>query len=329
MPNLDVLYVGSKNGMEAELIPREGYRFQAISCGKLRRYFSLKNFFDGFRTIAGIIQSMMIIRRFKPEIIFCKGGYVSLPVALAGAILGKPVVIHESDLKMGLANKIAARGARAICVSFPETAELMRKDKRVVFTGNPVRAELKDGNRSKGFRFTGLTEGKPVILVMGGSQGADFINDLIAKNLLDLLKHYQLVQVWGKGKMPHQPDLKGYFACEYLGAELKDIYAISDLIISRAGANSLAEIEYLGKPAILIPLLKGSRGDQIENAESFAYHNSAIVISEKAKKVDLLGNIEKLLRGRSNQSKPKTSNAARKIAHLLIDLAKAKNVKKT
>jgi len=319
--------VGSKRGMEAQLIPQQGYQFQAISCGKLRRYFSLENFIDGFRTVAGVVQSMGIIRRFQPDVIFCKGGYVSLPMALAGGLMNKPVVIHESDLKMGLANKIAARSARAICVSFPETLEMMKNDKRVVLTGNPVRAELKHGNRVKGFHFTGLAEGKPVILVMGGSQGAQFINELIWKNLEELLKHYQIVHACGKGKMPHQAVHKGYYVCEYLGEELKDIYAISDLIITRAGANSLAEIEFLNKPAILIPLIQGSRGDQVDNAESFAHNHLATVISEKQKKVDLLKEIEQLLKKKSHAAL-KGGNAAVKIAMILVDLAKAQHGKK-
>lgn len=319
--------------MEAELIPREGYAFKAISCGKLRRYFSWENFLDVFRTMSGIAQSVSIIKKFKPEIIFCKGGYVSLPMAVAGALTRKPVVIHESDLKMGLANRIAAKLATKICVSFPETVQAWRGNDKVVLTGNPVRAELRQGNPEKAWKFTGLKSGKKVILIMGGSQGAQFINNLIEQNLTALLEHYQLIQICGKGKIPASyakitdAQKAHYFACEYIGEELKDIYAITDLIISRAGANSLAEIEYLGKPAILIPLVMGSRGDQVENAESFAKNHHAVVLMEDEQHFDLLRMIKELLANHNKISQVK-NEATEKIADLMIELASHKHVKK-
>lgn len=325
MKPLEVLYIGSAKGMEAELIPKIGWKFRSISCGKLRRYFSWQNFPDFFRTIAGVFQSMAVIRSFRPDVIFCKGGFVSLPVAVAGGLLRRPVVIHESDLEMGLANRIASRFAKVICVSFPETARKLSKDQRVILTGNPVRPELLRGNKQKGYAFTGLKPGKKTILVIGGSQGSQFLNGVVAQQLGKLLKHYQIIQVCGKNnlkKTEFGPE-DGYFACEYLGEELKDVYAISDLFIGRAGANSLAEIDCLGLPAILIPLIQGSRGDQIRNAESFARNHLATVLEENKidlNKLDLVKEIDNILAKEEHIPEKQKSSAAEKIADVLIRL---------
>jgi len=329
--DLDVLYVGSKKGLEAELIPREGYAFETISCGKLRRYFSWENFLDVFRTMAGICQSAWIIAQFKPEVIFFKGGYVGFGMAIAGGLMRKKVIIHESDLKMGLGNRLAARMADKICVSFPETVEAWRGDSRVVLTGNPVRAGLAEGNAEKGWKFSGLKPGKKMILIMGGSQGSKSVNNLIEKNLEDLLKDFQIIHICGKGNLPEYyaklstTERANYFACEYVGDELKDIYAVTDMMISRAGANTLAEIDFLGKPAILIPLVEGSRGDQVENAESFVKNHSAVVLREnQSEDFDLKKALKELL------NKPERAigknQAADKIAKIIMELANRKNV---
>lgn len=278
--NLDVLYVGSRKGMEATLIPAKGWHYKAISCGKLRRYFSWENFLDTFKTLAGVIQSLGIVLKFTPDVIFCKGGYVSLPMAIAGGLLRKPVIIHESDLDMGLANRIAARFARKICVSFPETVLKWQRDERVIFTGNPVRRELLEGKTEKGYAFCDFKPNKKVLLVMGGSQGAQSINAAIRRNLSDLLGHFQVMHICGKGNVDETSDRQGYVQVEFLGEELKDVYAITDLVISRAGANSLAEIEALHLPAILIPLVMGSRGDQVKNAVSFVKHHPSLLVND-------------------------------------------------
>ncbi len=326
----EILYIGSAGGLEKDLIVARGWPFKAISCGKLRRYWSRENFTDFFKTLRGVIQSIGIIRKFRPEVIFCKGGYVSLPVAIAGGLLRKPVVIHESDLEMGLANKIAAKFARIICVSFMETAHKLAADRRVRLTGNPIRAELLQGNASAGFSLTGFSPRKKVILVMGGSQGAQFINGLIACNLDAILKKYQLVQACGKNNLPANPEREGYFVREFLGDELKNIFAITDLFIGRAGANSLSEIEALGWPAILIPLSAGSRGDQIKNAESFAKHHPAKVLNEDKidfSKFDLLAEIDNILMTPVNGKKTALNNAAEKITDILIEISHGKSQK--
>lgn len=314
--------------MEADLVTEAGYDFEGISCGKLRRYFSWENFFDVFRTLWGILQSVRIISKYKPELVFCKGGYVSTPVAIASWICRKPLIIHESDLEIGLANRIAAKFAKYVCVSFPETIEIWKKRKnalasKMILSGSPVRAELREGIAEKGWEFTGFKPGKKVILVMGGSQGAQFINELIWFNQDRLLEKYQLIHVCGKGKIP--PDIKhrdGYFSCEYIGEELKDVYAITDLIVGRAGANSLAEIAFLSKPAILIPLVVGSRGDQVSNAESFAKNHPAIVLNERDidyHQFDLLSRIEELLKLPINPNNSADSDASAKIVELIIN----------
>lgn len=324
---VDVLYIGSRKGMESEMIPAMGWKFQGISCGKLRRYFSWENFLDLFRTVAGVIQSLLIIKKFRPEVIFSKGGYVSLPVAVAGGILGVPVVIHESDVEPGLGTKISAKFARVICFSYEESrCKWDLQDKRVVVTGNPVREELAHGIAEKGWEFCGLAAGKPVILVMGGSQGAQFINDLIDKNLDELLKHFQIIHIRGSGK--ENTALKGrhgYFSAEYVGAELKDILAITDLMVSRSGANSLAEISYLGLPAILIPLVAGSRGDQIRNAEVFAEENLAVVLDERKYQGNIVKEIENLLKKKAhNTAKKSSNNVAKKIAEIILSFKHGK-----
>lgn len=337
VPDLEVLYVGSWKGMEADMVPEAGYDFEGISCGKLRRYFSWENFLDIFRTIGGIFQSIGIINKFKPEIIFCKGGYVSFPVAIAGWICRKPVILHESDLELGLANRLSAKVAKKVCVSFPETISIWEKRKpkmaaKMIYTGNPVRPELRDGDSQKGWEFTGLKKGKKVMLVMGGSQGAQFINELIWHNLDQLLDKYQVVHVCGKGKISKDTlDKEGYFACEFIGPELKDVYAITDLIISRAGANSLAEIAYLQKPAILVPLVVGSRGDQVSNAEAFAKNNPVTVLDEKGidyHQLDLLGRIDQLFKLPISEENSADADASARIVELLLSTASQDVTKK-
>lgn len=295
----DVIYIGSRQGMEAVLIPAKGWKFKAISCGKLRRYFSWENFLDIFRTLAGIVQSLWIVIRFRPNVIFCKGGYVSFPVAIAGGMLRIPVIIHESDLEMGLANSMAARFARIICVSFPETAEKWRDNKRVVLTGNPVRRDLLEGSTEMGYAYFDFKPDKKVMLVMGGSQGAQSINCMLRRNLPKLLNTFQVIHICGKGNLDEKCTREGYFQVEYLEDELKDVYAITDLVISRAGANSLAEIEALGLPAILVPLVLGSRGDQVKNALSFAKHHPSLVIKDSRlaeKNFDLAEEVDTFLK---------------------------------
>ncbi|NRA43652.1 MAG: undecaprenyldiphospho-muramoylpentapeptide beta-N-acetylglucosaminyltransferase [Oligoflexales bacterium] len=277
----DLVYLGS-NGIERELIGKSGIKFKTIAAGKLRRYFSLKNFSDFFKVALGCIQSLFLLIWIKPNLVFSKGGFVSVPVTFAAWLLKIPVITHESDQTPGLANRIILRFAKKILYSFPETARHLPSDK-AIYTGTPIRRELFTGDPGRGYKVCGFSEKseKPIILVMGGSLGALKINQALKECIDTLIEDYRIVHITGKGKgidFQH-PD---YQAFTFLGEELKDIFAITDFVIARAGANSIFEFLALHKPMLLIPLEAGSRGDQILNANSFAKEGWAKVLREKA-----------------------------------------------
>lgn len=277
---VETLYVGSKKGMDREIVEKEGLKFVGISCGKLRRYFSLENFLDFFKNIAGIFQSIGIVRKFKPQIIFSKGGYVSLPMVIAGWMMRVPVLTHESDLRPGLATRLASGFCVKVLVSFEKTLSYFKKG-RAVFCGSPIRSELANGSKEKALEISGLKGYKKIILIMGGSQGAASINEWVWKNIDLLTNEFEILHLTGKGKINEQIKNKSYYQQEFAGEEMKDFYAAAGLVICRAGANSLFELQFLKKPSILIPLQKGSRGDQVDNAEEYIKHNTATVISEE------------------------------------------------
>ncbi len=298
-------------------MPESGWPFKAISCGKMRRYIDWQNVLDIFRTLAGIWQSFWIIKRFNPDVVFCKGGYVAFPVAVGAWLNRRPVILHESDLVPGLANKLSAKFAQIICVSFTESKRFFN-GKRVEMTGNPVRQEMLSGSSIAARKMTALEGHKPVMLVMGGSQGAQRINDFIVENLEKLLEQFQIIHLTGVGKSSGK-QIKGYFAQEYAKNELKDFYALTDIMVCRAGANSLAEIEALGKPAILIPLEIGSRGDQVANAAAFVKENKAVIVNEGG--LNWQSFSEAILRLENMPaSEVKKTAAAKKIAELIKSL---------
>ncbi len=266
------MYVGSKNGIEKSMALKAGLNYAGISCGKMRRYFSWQNFIDFFKVPIGFLEAIRILRKFKPDVVFSKGGYVGMPVTLAAAKLKIPIIVHESDVVPGLANKIAFRFADKICISFEETKKFVKRyAKKVVLTGNPVRKSLLGGDKDKAYRLTGFDKHRPVILVMGGSQGALQINNLVRAGMDELLKKFQIIHIRGRGNLDISLHKKGYVQYEYVDENLKDFYALSELVVSRGGANSLCEIAFLKKKALIIPLgTAGSRGDQIENAKVFA-----------------------------------------------------------
>ncbi len=275
-----ILYIGS-SGIEKKLASGAGIAFYTISAGKLRRYLSLQNFFDLFKVGLGFLQSLWGLWRFKPDLVFSKGGFVGVPVALAAKLLGIPVLIHESDLTPGLANRIVSRFAAKIMYSFPESEKYLPRSK-AVHTGTPIRSDLGSGDKFKARQlcgFAGEAE-KKVVLVAGGSLGAAAINDVIAQNLTHLTERYQWIHLTGQGKRTvlNQP---GYASFEYLGSELKDVLALADFVVCRGGANSIFEFLALKKPMLIVPLEKGSRGDQIDNAKSFAKMGWAHVLYEK------------------------------------------------
>lgn len=265
-----VQYIGSEQGIERKLISGlEDVCYFSISTGKLRRYFDWDNFKDPFKVLKGISQAYRIIRKEKPNVIFSKGGFVSVPVVLAGWLNKVPVIIHESDITPGLANKISSTFATEICTTFPETTQYFRS-KHTRYVGAIVRDELKNGKAAKGLTYCGFTRNKPIILIMGGSLGSKKINEMVWMNLEALLVHFQIVHICGKDQVNHSIHMHGYKQFEYINDELADVMTMADMVVSRAGSNSIFEFLTLRKPMLLIPLSKVvSRGDQILNAKSF------------------------------------------------------------
>lgn len=278
----EITYIGSYTGIEKQLIEEKGIPYYGISSGKLRRYKSLKNLSDPFRVLHGYFQARRLIKKLKPDIVFSKGGFVSVPVVLAASHKRIPVIIHESDMTPGLANKIAMRGADKICCNFPETVKYLPV-KKAVLTGSPIRKELLSGNRLSGSRLCGFNSLKPVILVVGGSTGAVKVNNAVRQILPQLLEDYQVVHLCGKGKTDESlNNTPGYVQFEYINEEMRDLFSLSDIVISRAGANAICELLALHKPNLLIPLsANASRGDQILNARSFAEHGYSVVMEEE------------------------------------------------
>ncbi|WP_026589933.1 undecaprenyldiphospho-muramoylpentapeptide beta-N-acetylglucosaminyltransferase [Bacillus sp. UNC437CL72CviS29] len=296
--NWDISYIGSHQGIEKAIIENEGIPYYGIASGKLRRYFDLKNIKDPFLVMKGVMDSYIRIRKLKPDVIFSKGGFVSVPVVIGGWLNRVPVLLHESDMTPGLANKIVLRFASKIFVTFEEAAKHLPKEK-VVYTGSPVREEVLRGNREKGLNFLGFHTRKPVITVMGGSLGAKKINEAVREALPQLLKIYQVVHLCGKGNLDGKlQGIEGYRQFEYVQDELPDVLGATDFVISRAGSNAIFEFLTLQKPMILIPLPKtASRGDQILNAQSFERQGYASVLYEENVTVtSLIKQIESLNR---------------------------------
>ena len=278
----EIAYIGSYNGIEKRLIEEQGIPYYGISSGKLRRYFDPKNFSDPFKVIKGFAQAIGLLKKLKPDIVFSKGGFVSVPVVIAAKKHKIPVIIHESDMTPGLANKLSIPSAAKVCCNFPETIAHLPKGKAVL-SGSPIRKELLTGNREKALVFTGLSGKKPVLLIIGGSLGSVIVNEAVRSVLPKLLKNFEIIHLCGKGKLDHTlTAMNGYVQYEYISDELKDLFALSDIVISRAGANSICEFLALRKPALLIPLsAAASRGDQILNAKSFAKQGYASVLEEE------------------------------------------------
>jgi UDP-N-acetylglucosamine--N-acetylmuramyl-(pentapeptide) pyrophosphoryl-undecaprenol N-acetylglucosamine transferase len=275
--NWQIFYIGSKKGIEKELITNLNISYFQISTGKLRRYFSWYNFIDPIKIFFGVIQAFFICRKIKPQVIFSKGGFVAFPVVVAAWLNRIPVIIHESDLTPGLANKLSFPFAKQICVTFPDTQQYIKK--KVIVTGTPIREELFSGNANKGLQLCEFTNNKKIILIYAGGLGSKNINNIIRSLLPKLLIDFQIVHICGKHNIDNNLLLEGYKQFEYLHAELADIMACANMVISRAGANSIYELLTLQKPHILIPLPKtASRGDQIVNAEYSAAKGFSQVI---------------------------------------------------
>lgn len=270
---VDIFYVGSKKGIEHTLIKLLKIPYYAIATGKLHRYWTRKNLLTPFQLLIGITQSFLICRKIKPDVIFSKGGFVALPVVIAAKLNGIPVVIHESDLTPGLANRLSFPFARLICITFPETVKYFKNISKVLLTGMPIRNSLRCGNPEKGLKFCGFTDkSKPVLLIMGGGLGSIIVNESIRRLIDPLTEKFQVIHICGKNKTdPAFSKIKDYKQFEYLHDEFADVLASADLVVGRAGATSIYELLTLNKPNILLPLSKkASRGDQIDNAKYFA-----------------------------------------------------------
>lgn len=265
----EIDYIGTEKGIEREMIARvPQVHYHAVKSGKLRRYFSWQNFTDPFRVVAGAVQSARLMGKLKPDVVFSKGGFVSVPVVFGAWLHHIPVVCHESDLTPGLANKLCRPFARKFATTFPECAAALGS--KAEMTGTPLRPELFGGSRAKGLALLGFTGTKPVLLMMGGSLGAQSVNKVLREALPDLLPRFDLCHICGKGNLaPELEGTPGYKQLEFVDKELPDILATADLVLSRAGSNALCEFQALGKPMLLVPYPKGaSRGDQILNAQS-------------------------------------------------------------
>ena len=285
----DIHYIGSYNGIERKLIEEYHIPYYGISSGKLRRYFDIKNFSDPFKVLKGYSQAIHLMKKLKPDVVFSKGGFVSVPVILAAKHCKIPSIIHESDLTPGLANKLAIPASHKVCCNFPETLKYLPAEKAVL-TGSPIRAELLNGDRLRALELCHFTANKKVILVVGGSTGSQFINTAVRQLLPELSAQYQIIHLCGKGNLePSLEGTKGYAQFEYAKKELSDFFALADLVISRAGANAICEILALHIPNILIPLsANASRGDQILNARSFEKQGFSYVLEEESLTKDSL-----------------------------------------
>ena len=285
----EIAYIGSYDGIEKKLIGDFDIPYTGISTGKFRRYLDVKNLTDPFRVIKGYAEAKKYLKEIKPDVVFSKGGFVSVPVVRAAASLKIPCIIHESDMTPGLANKLCIPVAEKVCCNFPETMKMLPEGKAVL-TGSPIREELSKGNKLAGLKLCGFTANKPVIMVTGGSLGAANVNKAVRDALPRLLEDFQVVHLCGKDKVDNLLlNTPGYKQFEYIKSEMKDLFAMADLVISRAGANAICELLALKKPNILIPLpASSSRGDQILNAKSFEAQGFSIVIDEDDLTTDLL-----------------------------------------
>lgn len=323
----EITYIGSRLNIERELIPKENIPYHIISSGMLRRYFDLKNFTDIFRVLKGVVDAMKVIDKDKPDVIFSKGGFVTVPVAIAAKLKNIPFICHESDLSPGLANRIAGKFADRMLVTFPETLDKLGREGTLV--GSPIRPELLRGDKEKGLKFLGFDDDKPLLLAMGGSLGSPLLNKAIQDNLELLTKKFNICHHVGQDFYDKNYDnIPGYRQFTYIREEMKDVMKATSFVISRAGSNSIFEFLSLKIPNILIPLgFETSRGDQIENAESFKNMGYSLVLEEKeVNGENLLNKIEELLERKEEfikkMSEAKISDGVESILNIIDDTVK-------
>lgn len=325
-------YIGTENGIERKLIEKENIKYHSISAGKLRRYIDFENITDLFKIAKGFFQANIHLRNIKPDVVFSKGGFVSCPVVWAAKINRIPVLIHESDITPGLANKLSIPFAKKICYATPETQKYVPKNKSLL-TGIPVRKSVLRGSKKKGLSLCGFSNNKPIVLIIGGSLGAKSINSAIREGLDELLLDYQICHLTGEAGFDSNYDnISGYKQFSYLNSEMADIFQMADIVISRAGATTLFELLSLKKPNILIPLPKNvSRGDQILNANYFKKEGFSEVIEE-----DILNNsvlieyIKKTLNHKDKyiaaMDKSELNNSVELITNLIKEVSNKKRI---
>ncbi|MBO5508913.1 MAG: undecaprenyldiphospho-muramoylpentapeptide beta-N-acetylglucosaminyltransferase [Lachnospiraceae bacterium] len=292
----DIHYIGSYDGIEKKLMEDMGIPYHGISTGKLRRYFNVKNFSDPFRVIKGLSEAKHLMKELQPDVVFSKGGFVAVPVVLAAHSKHIPIICHESDMTPGLANRIAIPKASRVCCNFPETVESLPKGKATV-TGTPIRQELFNGDAAAAMTFCGFKEIRPTLLIIGGSSGSVRVNEAVWSCIEDITKKYNVIHLCGKGKMNDSyKNVPNYVQFEYIKQELANLLALSDVVVSRAGANAICELLALRKPSVLIPLsLEASRGDQILNAQSFAKSGySKLLMEEDVNEASLIDAINEV-----------------------------------
>ena len=331
------IYLGSRAGMESKIVPGRGIDYFGISTGKIRRYWSFQNLLTPFLVMIGFFQSLLILAREKPEIIYAKGGYVTVPPVIAGWFLRIPAIIHESDSVLGLSNRILSLFAKKIATAYPIRYYPTRLQKKIVYVGLPVRKELITAEKNQGYQIFSLSNKLPVLLVFGGSQGAHKINQLIFKKLSKILNKTQIIHLTGsldydkaiarrKSLKSHLKDR--YLIFDFLVKEMPYAEKMADLIVARCGANTLTEIAAVGKASILIPLLTSAANHQVTNAAIFRENKAAQVLFENeitaallAKKIiDLVSRPFLLKQLGENAAKLFKPDAAQNLAKLLLNL---------
>lgn len=282
LENWDIHYIGSRKGIEKELIEKINIPYYGISSGKLRRYIDFENIVDVFRVMKGFAEARRLLKKLKPNLVFSKGGFVSVPVVIAAKSLGIPIFIHESDMTPGLANKISTRFATKIFTSFDETKAYFPEGKTTVI-GSPIRKEILTGSPERGIKLLGFDHKRPILTIMGGSLGAKKINEVVRGSLNKLTQSFQIVHLCGKNNTDnHFSSVPRYRQFEYVHEELSDILAATDIVLSRGGSNAIFEFLALNIPMLIVPLgLNQSRGDQILNAQAFQERGYSLTLDEE------------------------------------------------
>lgn len=353
----ELLYIGQQGGMEERIVKARGLEFAAIKAGKFRRLHSASlveklldlqtlgpNAADAVRTVAGVGDSLKILRRFKPDVLFLKGGFVCVPVGLAARILRLPYVVHESDVAPGLANRILSKWAAKIAVGFPVKSYQDFDPQKLVFTGNPVRAEITKAHRLEGLAQFRLDEQLPVVFVTGGSSGARQINDVVVAALPQLLDFAQVIHLTGEGELERVKFVVGrlgklanagrYHVYGFLMAEMAAALAVADIVVARAGANTIAELAVLGKPTVLIPNYEMA-GHQVANARVLARQGAVRVLDGSKLTADgLVGEMKRLVGDEAEQkrlsegiSKLAKPDAAEELAQLILTVGQGSDTK--